>query len=195
MILKFFNANRKFHIFKYLGILLLAHSITLQAEIAAPLSTAEKSTLPQAGMNSEAAPAAIAQPLVYEKIVDAEMDEIYKKVFTALENNGYYVIFEPNLGKNLSLFASRWGEEYNKNKIESIRSMVFCNGWYANRISNIDPKLLALCPLHVTLYTKEKKTHILFVLPGEIAAGSEAVKVAKELQGDVIRAIESAVSK
>jgi uncharacterized protein (DUF302 family) len=165
--------------------------MSLQAETLAPVAAAQTPKTEQAETN----PVAEEKPLVYEKIVNAEMDQIYKQVFTALENNGYYVIFEPNIGKNLSLFSARWGEEYNKNKIESIRSMVFCNGWYANKISNIDPKLLALCPLHVTLYSKDKTTHILFVLPGKIAAGSESKKVAQELQDDVIRTIENAFIK
>lgn len=195
MTLKFFNTIHEFHLFRFLVMLLLANSMTLQAEPLGPISTPGNPVSPQPAVIQEKQPIADDKPLVYEKIVNAAMDDTYKKVFTALENNGYYVIFEPNLGKNLSLFASRWGEEYNQNKIESIRSMVFCNGWYANRISNIDPKLLALCPLHVTLYTKDNKTHILFVRPARIAVGSEAAKVANELEGDVIRAIESAVAK
>ena len=122
------------------------------------------------------------------------MDEVYKSVFTTLENNSYFVISEPNIGKNLSHFAKRWGDDYNKNKLDSIRSMVFCNGWYANRISNIDPSMLAICPLHISLYSKNNKTHILFVRPGKIAAASKAHKVAKELEDDVIRTIEIAIS-
>ena len=133
-------------------------------------------------------------PLVYDRTVPGEMDEVYKHVFTALENNSYFVIFEPNIGKNLSFSAKRWGDDYNKNKLKSIRSMVFCNAWYANKISNIDPSMLALCPLRLTLYTKDKQTHILFVRPGKVAATSKAHKVAKELEDDVIRTIEVAIS-
>lgn len=133
-------------------------------------------------------------PLVYDRTVSAGMNEVYKSVFTSLENNSYFVIFEPNIGKNLSHFAKRWGEDYNKNKLESIRSMVFCNAWYANKISNADPGMLALCPLRITLYTKNKKTHILFVRPGKVAGSSKARKVAKELEDDVIRTIEIAIS-
>jgi len=136
----------------------------------------------------------LVNPLIYDRTVNGEMSEVYQNIFTALENNGYYVIFEPNLGKNLSHFAKRWGEDYNKNKLESIRSMVFCNGWYANKLSNIDPSLLALCPLRITLYTKDKKTHILFVRPGKVAATSKGQKMAKELEDDVIRTIEVAIT-
>ena len=132
-------------------------------------------------------------PLVYDRTVQGEMNDVYKSVFTALENSSYYVIFEPNIGKNLSHFAKRWGDDYNKNKLDSIRSLVFCSAWYANKISNIDPSMLALCPLRITLYSKDKKTHILFVRPGKVAGSSKAQKVAKELEDDVIRAIEVAI--
>ena len=133
-------------------------------------------------------------PLVYDRTVSAGMDEVYKNLFTTLENNGYFVLFESNIGKNLSHFAKRWGKEYNKNKLKSIRSMMFCNGSYANLISNIDPSMLALCPLRITLYSKDKETHILFVRPGKVAAVSKAHKIAKELEDDVIRTIEIAIS-
>ena len=135
-----------------------------------------------------------ANPLVYDRTVQASMDHVYKNVFTALENNSYYVIFEPNIGKNLSHFAKRWGNNYNQNKLTSIRSMVFCSAWYANKISNVDPSMLALCPLRITLYSKNKETHILFVRPGKVAGQSKAQKIAKELEDDVIRTIEVAIS-
>lgn len=131
--------------------------------------------------------------MVYEKDVKGDMDVTYKQVFTGLENNGYYVIFEPNLGRNLASFKERWGKEYNTNKLESIRSMIFCNAWYANKISNADPQMLALCPLHLSLVYKEGVTRILFVRPSLVATGSPAEKIALEMEQDVIRTIESSV--
>ncbi|MGD8407908.1 MAG: DUF302 domain-containing protein, partial [Thiohalophilus sp.] len=82
---------------------------------------------------------------------------------------------------------------YNRNKLEEIRSMVFCNAWYANQISNADPELLALCPLHLTLIHKKGMTTILFVRPSQVAADSPAKKVATELENDVINTIERIV--
>lgn len=134
------------------------------------------------------------KPYIYDRTVQGGMREVYSKVFTALENNSYYVIIEPNLGKSLSHFSKRWGEDYNKNKLTGIRSMVFCNGWYANKISNVDPSLLALCPMRITLYSKDKETHILFVRPGKVAGNSPAQSIAKELEDDVIRTIEVAIA-
>ena len=135
-------------------------------------------------------PPPIAEPSVYKKKVKGDFSTTYKKVFTALENNGYFVMFEPNIGKNLSNFAQRWGKNYNKNDLEAIRSMVFCNAWYANEVSNMDPDMLALCPLHITLSHKKGYTTILFVRPSQVASDSPAKKVVTELEQDVIRAIE-----
>ncbi len=168
--------------FKLLSLLLLLPITTLIAEPQLVKKTVTTTTTLR------------ANPLVYDRTVSAGMEDVYKSIFTALENNSYYVLFEPNIGKNLSHFAKRWGDDYNKNKLDSIRSMVFCNGWYANKISNIDPSMLALCPLHISLYSKNNKTHVLFVRPGKIAGTSKAQKVAKELEDDVIRTIEIAIS-
>jgi uncharacterized protein (DUF302 family) len=143
------------------------------------------------GMLSAAPPAADKpEPRIWIKRVKGEFSANYKKVFTALENNGYYVILEPNIGKNLSNFAQRWGDNYNRSGLEAMRSMVFCNGWYANEISNVDPDMVALCPLHITLTHKKGVTSILFVRPSQVAVLSPAYKVASELEQDVIRAIE-----
>jgi uncharacterized protein (DUF302 family) len=129
-------------------------------------------------------------PMIYEKQVKGNMETTYKQVFDALENNGYFVVFEPNISKNLSHFQQRWGKDYNKNNLESIRSMVFCNAWYANQVSNADPQMLALCPLHISLVHKDGVTRILFIRPSLVATGSAAEKIALELEQDVIRTIE-----
>lgn len=170
--------------FKLLSILLLIPIATLSAET--PLVVKEEKATVMTTIQTN--------PLVYDRTVSGSMDDVYKNIFTALENNSYYVIFEQNIGKSLSHFAKRWGEDYNKNKLDSIRSMVFCSGWYVNKISNLDPSMLALCPLHITLYSKNKETHILFVRPGKVAATSKAQMVAKELEDDVIRTIEVAIA-
>ena len=131
------------------------------------------------------------EPTVFERRIRRDANQVYKQLFTALENDGYFVVFETNMTKNLSRFAQRWGDDYNKNKLDSIRSMIFCNGWYANQVSNADPKMLALCPLHITVIHKEGVTSILFVRPGQVAKDSPAKKVASELEQDVVRIINS----
>jgi uncharacterized protein (DUF302 family) len=131
--------------------------------------------------------------MIYEKDVKGDMETTYKQVFNSLENNGYYVLFEPNIGRNLANFKQRWGKDYNTNKLEAIRSMIFCNAWYANRIANTDPQMLALCPLHISLVYKDGVTRIMFIRPSLVATGSPAEKIALEMEQDVIRTIESGI--
>jgi uncharacterized protein (DUF302 family) len=145
-----------------------------------------------------ASEAAVAMPTispVYVKTVKGDFNQIYQRVFTALENNGYFVVFEPNIGKQLELFKQRWGDKYNRNKLDNIKSIVFCNGWYANEVSNQDPNMLALCPMHVTLTEKEGKVTILYIRPSVVAKGSGAEKVAIEIEQDVLRSIETGLSQ
>lgn len=132
---------------------------------------------------------------VYKKTTKADFKQTYKKVYKALEDSNFYVVFEPNIGKSISGFAKRWGKDYNQNELEEIQSMVFCNGWYANKVSNADPDMLALCPLHLTMTHKKGITSILFVRPGKVAANSKAAGIALEIEKEVIAAIEKALSK
>ncbi|HKK05192.1 MAG TPA: DUF302 domain-containing protein [Gammaproteobacteria bacterium] len=140
-----------------------------------------------------AEPPAPRSPMVYVKRVGGDFETVYKRVFDSLENNSFFVLFEPNIGRNLKLYASRWGKDYNRNHLDEIRSIVFCNGAYANQVSNADPQMLALCPLHVTLIHKNGVTSILFVRPSRVATGTPAERVALDMEQDVIRAVESGV--
>ena len=131
-----------------------------------------------------------AESGVFVLSVDKPITEVYDKVYKSLEDERFYVVFEPNIGKNLSGFAERWGDQYNRSKLSAIRSMVFCNGWYANQVSNKDPRMLALCPLHMTLIEKDGKTTALFARPTVIAANSPAIEILSELEDKVIAAIK-----
>jgi len=184
-----------------LGVLLLASVLFVPAVTLAeiPLVSTESSQprkilhLAEARTSMPSAVKTNNDGMVYVKKRRKPLSILYKSIFTALEHNGYFVLIEPNIGKSLSHFAQRWGRDYNKNKLEEIRSMVFCNAWFANKVSNADPHMLALCPLHITLTQKGKMTTIVFVRPGKVAAESPARSVAEELEKDVIRIIENAV--
>jgi uncharacterized protein (DUF302 family) len=134
-------------------------------------------------------------PAVYEKSVDQNMETAYKGVYKALESNGFKVVYEIDMLENLTKFAAKNAvKDFNLNRLESIKSMVFCNAPLAVKISNADPAMLALCPLHLTLTQKLGRVTILFARPGFIAKGSNAEAPAKELEEKVIKAIESGLS-
>lgn len=127
---------------------------------------------------------------IYKQTVKAPMDKVYPAVYESLEKSRFYVVFEPNIGKNLLRFEAKWGDSYNQNKLDGIRSMVFCNGWYANKVSNVDPDMLALCPLRLSLYEKQGNTTVVFARPSVISADSEAKPVLLEVENEVIGAIK-----
>ena len=134
-------------------------------------------------------------PAVYEKTFDQNMDTAYKRVYKALESNGFKVVYEIDMLENLTNFSKKNAvKDFNVNQLEGIKSMVFCNGPLAVKVSNADPAMLALCPLHLTLTQKEGKVSVLFVRPGVVAQGSNAEAPAKELEEKVIKAIESGMS-
>lgn len=135
-----------------------------------------------------------ASPAVYEKSVHQALDVTYKNVSKALEDHGFRVVFEVNIGENLSKLADKLGDNYNKNKLAGIKSLVFCNGKFANQISNLDPSMLALCPLHATLTNKDGVTTVLFVRPSAVAQGSPAAKAALDLENATIKALEAGIN-
>ena len=141
------------------------------------------------------APLSAAAPQVRVWEVETDLASAYPVVYQALEAHKFFVVFEPDIQHNLSRFAERWGDDYNRNQLEGIRAMVFCNGWYANQVSNADPDMLALCPLHITLVQQGGSTRILFVSPSMVAQGSKAEALAGELEQAVAGAIEDALQR
>ena len=127
---------------------------------------------------------------VYSQQVNKTMVDVYDSVYKSLEDARFFVVFEPNIGANLSHFSEKWGESYNKNNLSEIRSMVFCNGWYANQVSNLDPHMLGFCPLHITLIEKNGKTTVLFNRPSAISQNSPAKTMLREIELEVISAIQ-----
>jgi len=128
--------------------------------------------------------------VVYRQQVDKPVSAVYDKLYKSLEDARFFVVFEPNIGKNLARFSEKWGDDYNRNNLSVIRSMIFCNGWYANKVSNLDPNMLGFCPLHLTLIEREGKTTVLFNRPGVIAQNSPARELLVKIEGEVIEAIQ-----
>ncbi|MBE9559249.1 MAG: DUF302 domain-containing protein [Proteobacteria bacterium] len=128
-------------------------------------------------------------PGVYMQQVDKPVSVVYDKLYKSLEDARFFVVFELDIGKNLARFSEKWGDDYNRNNISEMRSMVFCNGWYANKVSNLDPGMLGFCPLHLTLIEREGKTTVLFNRPGAIALNSPVKELFMKIESEVIEAI------
>ena len=62
------------------------------------------------------------------------------------------------------------------------------------KISNADPAMLALCPLHLTFTQTAARVTVLFVRPAVIVQGSKAEAPEKELEEKVIKTIASSLT-
>ncbi|HHJ35186.1 MAG TPA: DUF302 domain-containing protein [Gammaproteobacteria bacterium] len=131
---------------------------------------------------------------VYSQTVEKPVSAVYDAVYKSLEDARFFVVFEPDIGANLARFSDKWGEDYNRNNISVIRSMVFCNGWYANKVSNLDPNMLGFCPLHLTLIERDGKTTVLFNRPSTIAQDSAARELFIKIESEVIEAVRAGLN-
>ena len=125
---------------------------------------------------------------------DKSVNDAYTSVYQALEDEKFWVVFEADMGKRMAKFADKWGEDYNRNGLESVQSMVFCSIWWTNRIANADPDLLALCPLHLTIYGKDGKTHVVMPRLSAIAEGSPGRGKVAELEAELKAIVETALA-
>jgi len=130
---------------------------------------------------------------VYRQQVNKPLSEMYDKVYKSLEDARFFVVFEPDIGANLARFSEKWGDDYNQNNLSAIRSMVFCNAWYANKVSNLDPDMLGFCPLHLSLIESDGNTIVLFNRPGVMARNSPAKELLRKIEAEVIEAIQKAM--
>lgn len=135
-----------------------------------------------------------AESSIFKAQTQMPMDEVHQAVYQALEKERLWVVFEADIGRNLQNMAKRLGDNYNRNQLQGLRTMVVCNPWYANEVSNLDPAMLALCPLRLAIYREADVSTVLFARPSIHAQGSAALPVIMELEQTVISAIKSAVS-
>jgi uncharacterized protein (DUF302 family) len=140
-----------------------------------------------------AAPALASPPAVYKKTVAMDIDTAQARVYEALEDQRFYVVFEADMGARMARFAQRWGEDYNRQGLSGVRSLVFCHIWWTNQIASADPDMLALCPLHLSLYEKDGKTSLVMPRPSVMARGSGAEAQAAELEEELTAIIEGAL--
>ncbi len=119
---------------------------------------------------------------------------VFKRVVMALQHSGFKVVNKIDISRNLSMAAKHFHwKDYNVNHLAGIRTVVFCNAGFANAISNADPDMMALCPLHVTLVQEGDWTRVEFLKPAAIARGTKAEGVAMKLQGHIEMALHRAL--
>jgi uncharacterized protein (DUF302 family) len=133
---------------------------------------------------------------VFVAEVKAPLDDVYKWVNKSLDGAGYWVAYELDMFKGMSgSLARKLGEDFNRAKLEGIRTMVFCNGEQANQVMNADPDMLALCPMHLTLIHQAGTTKVLFARPSVAGRGSAAEPALKQIEDAVIGVIKAGTAQ
>lgn len=141
-----------------------------------------------------AATASAAGPApIFQASAEIPADTAYQRLYDALEARGYYVIFEPDMGANLARMQAKFGDDYNRNQLTTMKSLVFCNPTKTNQMSNLDPALLALCPLHVTLVHQGSTSTAYFARISTLAAGSPGEAAIREVESEITGIVEGAL--
>ena len=132
---------------------------------------------------------------IYIKDTRAETEKTYQSIYKVLEDERFWVVFHTNIGNNLKHFANKWGDDYNRNNLDAIRSILVCNPWWANQVSNMDPVMLAFCPQRIVVIAREGTTSVLYARPTAFAQNSPAKGVLEKIENTIIGAIERGVAQ
>ena len=130
-----------------------------------------------------------------EELPADDVDTAYQRLYQALEGERFWVVFETDMGSRMEKMRERWGADYNRQQLIGVRSMVFCNIDWTHRIANADPQLLALCPLHLSVYGQNGSTTVVMPRPSVLAAGSAGIDEASALEAELTGIIQRALSK
>jgi len=130
---------------------------------------------------------------MYKHTINEKAEIIYPKLLESLEKNKLIVVSEIDIldkFKHAGL-PEKFGKEFNANKLTTIKTIIACNGWFGNYISNADINMMGLCPVKITLIEKDGKTTILFVKPTTVSGDSKANATIAQLEAKLISSIEN----
>jgi uncharacterized protein (DUF302 family) len=137
----------------------------------------------------------IAAPAgVHSLTTREDPEKVYERVHDALEAAKFWVVFEADMGSRMATMADDWGADYNRSKLTFAKAMVFCNLRWTNQIANADPELLALCPIHLSIYARDGETTLVWPRLSVMAEGSPGLEMARNLDKEVSDLIRGAIA-
>lgn len=128
----------------------------------------------------------------YTKVVYDSFESYYPKLLKAIKDNHMNVLYEMDLIKQFKDkgYAEKFGKDFNKNNLESVKTLLICNGYVGNQISNIDPTMMALCPIRLTIIQENKKLIVTFLRHDSIETSSEVKNLLTALDKILINTID-----
>ena len=130
---------------------------------------------------------------VYTKSYDAPMAEVYPKIIASFDNSHLIVVSEIDILAKFKAagLPKKFGKNFNTNHLTGIKAIIACNGWFGNEVANADPKMMAFCPVRVTLIEEDGKTTVTYVRASVANPESKAYPTLQKLEAKVIKAIEA----
>jgi uncharacterized protein (DUF302 family) len=130
---------------------------------------------------------------VYSKTYNSSMDNVYPKILKSFDNAHLIVVSEINILEKFkgAGLPKKFGKNFNTNNLTGIKAIIACNGWFGNEVANADPKMMAFCPIRITVIEQDGKTSIMYVRPNVSNNESKASGILEKLEQKVIKAIEN----
>ncbi|MHB8550202.1 MAG: DUF302 domain-containing protein [Acidiferrobacterales bacterium] len=129
---------------------------------------------------------------VYTQRVHQGMAVTVREISKSLKIHHFKIVQEIDIGKKVAMAHKLLHfKNYNLNHLSGTRAIVFCNPVLFNMVTNDDPDMAAICPLHVTLTSKGGWTTIQYARASVIAEGTPAEGAARKVEADVIAALET----
>jgi uncharacterized protein (DUF302 family) len=129
---------------------------------------------------------------IYKKEINLPIQEYFPRLKQAITANHMNVLYELNLIDKFkkSGYAKRFGKEFNKNKLKEVKTLLLCNGHVGNQVSNIDPDMMALCPIRLTLISQGKSTKVVFIKSSHVATSKKVKALLATLDQILINTID-----
>lgn len=134
---------------------------------------------------------ALARPL-YIRAIHAPIGVVYKNLVISLGHEGFKVPWGLDIEKHLKMANKKLHlPNFNAQHLSDVRAMIVCNPFLFNTIANEDPTMIELCPLHITLVSKNGMTYVQYPKESELAAHTPVAAVAKLIDTKIERAINA----
>ncbi|MFA6761189.1 MAG: DUF302 domain-containing protein [Sulfuricurvum sp.] len=132
---------------------------------------------------------------VFEASYKTPIDKVLKNILTQFEKDGLVVAWQLDILEEFKQkgLDKKFGAEFNKNNLSSVKTLVACNGKFGNDIMNADPAMMAYCPIRVTLTEKDGVTTVLYVRPSSAPKSTPAYEALKALESKVTKSIEDSM--
>ena len=134
---------------------------------------------------------------IYTKTITKPFSVYFPELKKSIEKNHMGIIYEFDLVERFKKkgFDKKFGDAFNKNGLDKIVTLLICNGYVGNQVSNIDPNMMALCPIKITVIKKGAQTTITFLKYQNVTQNKEIKELLSTLHKIVINTIDLTLDK